>query len=88
MLLSSLPCQESLAWGNLLWSIASSSLICTGTGNSSVLKVRKGGEHEDKQADLTWEIKLTLEAGGWGRPGMQETMAPRETDSISHYRPI
>lgn len=81
--LSPLPCQESLAWGNPLLSIVSSSLICTGTGNSSVLKVRKGGEPADRQADLTLEIKLTPEAGGWGQPGMQETMASRETDSNS-----
>lgn len=48
-----------------------------------MLKVRKGGEPEDRQVNLTLEIKLAPEAGGWGRPGMQETMASRETDSNS-----
>lgn len=66
--LSSLACQESLDWGNPLLSIASSSLICTGTGNSSVLKVRQGDGHGDWHADLTWEIKLMPQPGGWGLP--------------------
>jgi hypothetical protein len=57
-------------------STASSSLICTGTGNSLVLKVRKREEPEDRQADLTWKVKLTTELGGdRALPSMPEAIA-------------
>ncbi|XP_037598385.1 septin-4 isoform X2 [Cebus imitator] len=45
--------EESLAWANLHLSIASSSLICTGTGNSLVLKFPPSPERIMQTVEIT-----------------------------------
>lgn len=53
-----------------------------------MLKVGKGEEHADRQADLTWEIKLTPESGGWGLPQHAGEHDFLERLTASLHRPL
>ena len=53
-----------------------------------MLKVRKGEEHGDRQAELTWEIELTAGSEGWGLPQHAGSRGFLERLPASLCRPI